>query len=679
MKHMTFKSAFAVCVGLLVVPLVAPYPSEAETQIGTILTAHSSQALRAAPSLKAPVIWHVEKGDSLTVRKRHGEWLNVRMNNGGRIGWIAPEVIASAPLRTMPRNQRTPQPKANNALVKLRHHVSQPKPAAPLEIMTINLGMDKTDAQVLFKKDPFDESEFQATVQVNTKKIRGVAEVSVLGSSTRYFHKKSLEIKYQRDIPEFYGSKILALHAMASDPSLMREFLAWKLMKKMGMIVPDVSYARLYINGTYKGLYMAMEWIRPQMLERHDVQVSTMATPYDRSFCGDLMEKNINRMDTCWNVIKGGSNGKVQIQTLSHQLENLDENSAPAWFEKHTDLKSIIDWLAINALLGNNDTYVKNYYLVLLPNQHWKIVPADYDLSFGRNWDPYKKFPRNIFNDLFVYYYPPGSGPANPLKEFILHNPQLRNMFLARIKELLNNNNALFNPNHMSPWIAYISRQINHAVTQDPFINKKDFTSEVELLKHYVEARSYYLRHLLFGKIPWEPTPDMPKRQFHTKQVKPNTTYLPPHRLVGIMDEQSTSKHIVIGSPGFKYWIASLDADKFTPATANIHVDLTFNQPPSFVPEGTSEENCVRRSWTLYSKTPGLSGHWTLRLDYFEENSKKNELGENVDEGKLILWMYDGTNWHALPTEANSSANLLTTNLPWNSGQMLYFVACSQS
>ncbi|MDQ6990891.1 MAG: SH3 domain-containing protein, partial [Mariprofundaceae bacterium] len=106
MKHMISKSEFVVYLGLCVLLLPAPYASEAAPQIGKVITAHSNHALRAAPSPKAPIIWHIKKGDSLTVRKRHEKWLNIRMNNGGRIGWVAPDIIASVPLQAT-KNKNT--------------------------------------------------------------------------------------------------------------------------------------------------------------------------------------------------------------------------------------------------------------------------------------------------------------------------------------------------------------------------------------------------------------------------------------------------------------------------------------------------------------------------------------------------------------------------------------------
>jgi hypothetical protein len=55
------------------------------------------------------------------------------------------------------------------------------------------------------------------------------------------------------------GLKKLNLHAMSADPSKMRERLGYSLFRDMDLLSPRAVHARVYINGTYHGLFVAVE------------------------------------------------------------------------------------------------------------------------------------------------------------------------------------------------------------------------------------------------------------------------------------------------------------------------------------------------------------------------------------------------------------------------------------
>jgi spore coat protein CotH len=55
------------------------------------------------------------------------------------------------------------------------------------------------------------------------------------------------------------GLKNLNLHAMAADPSKMRERLGYSLYRDMDVLAPRAVHARVYINGKYHGLFAAVE------------------------------------------------------------------------------------------------------------------------------------------------------------------------------------------------------------------------------------------------------------------------------------------------------------------------------------------------------------------------------------------------------------------------------------
>jgi len=73
----------------------------------------------------------------------------------------------------------------------------------------------------------------------------------------------SLKLDFDRfdDRLRVDGLKKLNLHAMAADPSKMRERLGYALFREMGIPAPRAVHARVYINGKYHGLFAAVEQV----------------------------------------------------------------------------------------------------------------------------------------------------------------------------------------------------------------------------------------------------------------------------------------------------------------------------------------------------------------------------------------------------------------------------------
>ncbi len=73
----------------------------------------------------------------------------------------------------------------------------------------------------------------------------------------------SLKLDFDRydDSARLDGLKKLNLHAMAADPSKMRDRLGYSLFREMDIVAPRAVHARVYINGEYHGLFAAVEQV----------------------------------------------------------------------------------------------------------------------------------------------------------------------------------------------------------------------------------------------------------------------------------------------------------------------------------------------------------------------------------------------------------------------------------
>jgi hypothetical protein len=68
-----------------------------------------------------------------------------------------------------------------------------------------------------------------------------------------------LDLNRYDDSARLDGLKKLNLHAMAADPSKLRERLGYSLYRDMDIVAPRAVHARLFVNGEYQGLFAAVE------------------------------------------------------------------------------------------------------------------------------------------------------------------------------------------------------------------------------------------------------------------------------------------------------------------------------------------------------------------------------------------------------------------------------------
>jgi hypothetical protein len=100
-----------------------------------------------------------------------------------------------------------------------------------------------------------------------------VAQVGVRsrGTGSRNPDKPGLRVDFNRYVPsqEYGVYKSLVLDNLFQDASCLRERLAFAVFEAMGIPAPRNGFARLYVNGTYWGLYQVTEPVsKPFLKER---------------------------------------------------------------------------------------------------------------------------------------------------------------------------------------------------------------------------------------------------------------------------------------------------------------------------------------------------------------------------------------------------------------------------
>ncbi|MBL4624300.1 MAG: CotH kinase family protein [Flavobacteriales bacterium] len=83
--------------------------------------------------------------------------------------------------------------------------------------------------------------------------------------------KKPLKLDFNEFISgqKHDGLKKLNLSNGFQDPSMLRDVLSYKMMRDAGIAAPRTSFAKVYLNGTYWGLYVLVEQVNKEFLSNN--------------------------------------------------------------------------------------------------------------------------------------------------------------------------------------------------------------------------------------------------------------------------------------------------------------------------------------------------------------------------------------------------------------------------
>lgn len=549
----------------------------------------------------------------------------------------------------------------------------------PLPMASVHLEMNEDEAMALFYKPANDESFFPATLTQGDEWLKG--SISVKGSSTRGFIKKSLLFKlYKGSKGDWYGYRRVSLNSMATDPSMLREWISWDLARASGINSLNTFYTRLYINRKYVGLFLFTEWLFPAVFDRVGLGADgQLFQPLDSLHCGDLSALSLE--NKCYAKLSPPDTNFSSLDALVQGVNSTTQGPFYHFVDENFYGESLLNWIAVNGIVLNGDTYNKNYFLYLSHRTgQWAVMPWDYDLSFGRSYDPFFPPPRNVFNDNFVYYYMPDIGFHGQIKVKLLEDQILFAQLKRHIAHLLGVGRSRgdartygwFSPERVAARINVIQNYTLQDAQKDTFSPHRIHTYEeqAEAMKYFALARYAFLKETTVGpRGNWQFTYD------------PNQVMAPAPAVPSTLKASWTVKREgydrpLVDSTGK---IVTVLRVREIAKPMTIHAKVLSFQPPPALPLDKVRSQCLLRTWELTTEGPALSQIVAdVKFEYMQENSQNSEAKELEGNQKdLQLWMRDGDVWAPLFTRVNSLAKTLASPrmvIPAN--RTLQFVAC---
>lgn len=277
------------------------------------------------------------------------------------------------------------------------------------------------------------------------------------------------------DGQSFCGLKKLAFNNGFKDPSFMREHLAYRLAREIGLPASRTAFIDLTVGGQHIGLY-------------------TMVEPVDDDFFleanfgndnGDLYKPDWPDGTLQW---KGSNYEDYDGLSIENNADSSDHsafsalvqtiNSNPAGdVTKVLDVNAMLKYTAFNTALVNLDSYTGNghNYYIYEDDDVFTIIPWDLNEAFGNFTCGCNQ------NDVlgFLVDEPTcGNLADKPLLDILLQNPDYLTAYHGYLEELLE---GPFTEANMTSWITEAADLIRPYVKADPTKSYSDEDFEAAL------------------------------------------------------------------------------------------------------------------------------------------------------------------------------------------------------
>lgn len=341
-----------------------------------------------------------------------------------------------------------------------------------------------------------------------------------LKGNSSYGHpgnKKSFKIDINDYVSgqNYDGLKKLNFNNCFKDPSFMREKIIFDMCQELQIPAPRVTYANVYMNGTFWGFYNLVEQIDDQFLDWAILDDQGNLFKAGDNFGGGNLSADLVYYD----ANQTSYEGRYELKTnetandwtdLINLIDYINNSSSFASdFNTNFNKTKLLQSIAVDNLFSSLDSYLnsaRNYYIYhnMTTNQ-WEWIKWDGNEAFGL----YTGGPGLGNLEQLAPNYAAGS---RPLLTKIFNDPGLYQDYLTEMCNILGthfNTNYLFTRiNEVKALIeSHVTADVNKMYTTQNFIDniEQDITvsggpmgsQTVFGLKSFISDRNAYLRPLI--------------------------------------------------------------------------------------------------------------------------------------------------------------------------------------
>ncbi|CAD7697253.1 unnamed protein product [Ostreobium quekettii] len=196
------------------------------------------------------------------------------------------------------------------------------------------------------------------------------------------FKGKVFKLTDHRSVEEF---NLQSFWEEPGEDTYLREPVAFQVMREAGVPAPQSFHVHVRQNGVYYGLFAFVEQIDDSFLEKNG-----------RSVAGMLFKATSEQSNLRWDVKQDDlrfyyrKGNRVQVDDwwalygLNQALGGGGTISRSLFVLEYLDLPEIINYMAVNNLLLNQDRCTKNFYIYRdAITERWSILPWDTESAMG--------------------------------------------------------------------------------------------------------------------------------------------------------------------------------------------------------------------------------------------------------------------------------------------------------
>src|SRR3989338_1335383 len=284
--------------------------------------------------------------------------------------------------------------------------------------------------------------------------------------------KKPLKISMNEYVSsqKYDGLSKINLSNGFQDPSMMRDALAYKFMRDAGLDVPRTAYTKLYLNGTYWGLYLMVEEIDKRALKNwYESDSGNLFKCINNTGLAYQGTSVANYMDEFELQTNETANDWSRLIYLTKNITTPQANFEDSIL-KVLNIDQYLYVLASDIIMLNWDSYYdhgRNFFLYQNPESNlmdW--IPWDYNLAFSTS-----------NTDLIIDYTQTLDGPKQLVKK-LQEDPELRSSFFDHVCILMDN---YFTTSNLGPYITNTAALIRPDLNADnnKFFSISDFDASI--------------------------------------------------------------------------------------------------------------------------------------------------------------------------------------------------------
>lgn len=330
----------------------------------------------------------------------------------------------------------------------------------------------------------------------------------------KYGHERySLKIKLDEYITShnYYGLDKFSLDSSFQDNSYLKSYIAYDMMRFMGVATPLTSYTWVSVNGVPWGLYLAIEEPEEAFARRNygDGHGQLFKPDYKRLAHenADVHLRYTDDQFSSYDNIFRKAKFNLTPKDKRRLIESLRILSTGEHLDQAVDIEQVLRYFVPQVFVVNLDSYLgptgHNYFLYE-ENGIISILPWDYNLAFAT----YPLGMPEPINDAKMFVnYPidtPGEGEYMR-KRPLFHNLMLTQAYHERYRALFDEFiRGYFESGYFEDQLAKTVSLISDYVEKDPtaFISHEDFLQGVQTFADFNRLRAMSVRGQLDGTVP---------------------------------------------------------------------------------------------------------------------------------------------------------------------------------